>query len=86
MTTIEMKDLMPKLHECLVRARAGEHIIVTDCGEPVADLTPHNSTRRTVLDAVERGELRWNGGTPKGLRGVVVRGEPISDTVVRARR
>ncbi len=50
------------------------------------ELTPAESTRRAVMQAVERGELRWNGGKPKGLRGVVVRGEPMSETVIRARR
>jgi hypothetical protein len=50
------------------------------------ELTSADSTRRAVMQAVERGELRWNGGKPKGLRGVVVRGEPMSETVIRARR
>lgn len=50
------------------------------------ELTSADSTRRAVMQAVERGELRWNGGKPKGLRGIVVRGEPMSETVIRARR
>jgi antitoxin (DNA-binding transcriptional repressor) of toxin-antitoxin stability system len=86
MTRIDIKDLGARLRESLERAHAGEHIVVMDCGEPVADLIPHNSTRRTVMEAVERGELSWNGGKPKGLRGIVVRGEPMSETVIRARR
>src|SRR3982750_3468781 len=28
----------------------------------------------------------WRGGKPKGLRGVVVRGEPLSETIIRDRR
>jgi len=50
------------------------------------DLTSAESTRQAVMQAVERGELRWNGGKPQGLRGVVVRGEPMSETVIRAHR
>jgi len=86
MATIGIKELKGKLGEYVERARGGEHVVVTDCGEPVAELIPYDSTRRTVLEAVERGELRWNGGKPKGLRGIVVRGEPMSETVIRARR
>jgi predicted DNA-binding protein len=31
-------------------------------------------------------EVEWHGGKPKGLRGIVVRGEPVSETIIRDRR
>jgi len=86
MTTVDIQELNAKLSEYLARAREGEQIIVTDHGEPVAELSPISSTRRHLLDLAEKGELSWNGGKPKGLRGIVMRGEPISDTIIRARR
>lgn len=35
---------------------------------------------------VRKGLIDWQGGKPKGLRGVVVRGEPVSETIIRDRR
>jgi hypothetical protein len=78
MSALGIKDLRGKL-DGYVERPSGR----VSYGE---DLTSADSTRRAVMEAVEKGELRWNGGKPKGLRGVVVRGEPMSETVIRARR
>jgi prevent-host-death family protein len=85
MTKVGIKELNLKLNEYVKRARKGEQIIVMDGDEPVAELISLSPARLQALEAVEMGELSWNGGKPKGLRGIVVRGEPISDTVIRAR-
>ena len=45
-----------------------------------------NATRQAVLAAAARGVLQWNGGKPAGLRGVRLRGRPISQTVIEDRR
>lgn len=45
-----------------------------------------NATRQEVLAAAARGVLQWNGGKPAGLRGVRLRGRPISETVIEDRR
>jgi hypothetical protein len=42
--------------------------------------------RAALLEAVAEGKVSWSGGKPKGLRGVMVRGEPVSETVIRDRR
>lgn len=68
------------------RARQGERILVTERGEPVAELIPLSSERVALLRAAAEGHLSWDGGKPKGLRGVVVRGEPVAETVIRDRR
>jgi hypothetical protein len=43
-----------------------------------------------VISAIQAASLprdvEWQGGKPKGLRGVVVRGEPVSETIIRERR
>jgi prevent-host-death family protein len=86
MTKVGIKELKAKLSEYVERARSGEMVVVTDRGEPVAELVPLSPTKRRLLQLVEAGELSWGGGKPKGLRGIVVRGEPMSETVIKARR
>ncbi|MFY9822787.1 MAG: ribbon-helix-helix protein, CopG family [Thermoanaerobaculia bacterium] len=43
-----------------------------------------------VISAIQAASLprdvEWQGGKPKGLRGVVVRGEPVPETIIRDRR
>ena len=86
MIKVGIKELKAKLSEYVERARGGEMVEVTDRGEPVAELVPLSPTKRRLLQLVEAGELSWGGGKPKGLRGIVVRGEPMSETVIKARR
>jgi len=85
MTRVGIKELKTKLSEYVEKARAGEMVVVTDRGKPVAELVPLSPTKLRLLELVDAGEITWGGGKPKGLRGVVVRGEPMSDTVIRAR-
>ena len=54
-----------------------------DLEGPGAEISP---VRQALAKLVEEGKVEWNGGKPKGLRGVVVRGEPISETIIRDRR
>jgi hypothetical protein len=56
---------------------------VIDRGEPVAELSP---ARQALMKLAAQGALEWGGGKPKGLRGVFVRGEPVSETILRDRR
>ncbi|HBL31920.1 MAG TPA: type II toxin-antitoxin system prevent-host-death family antitoxin [Acidobacteria bacterium] len=87
MTRIGIKELKARLSEYVERARAGEMVVVTDRGKPVAELVPLSPTKLRLLELADAGELSWEGGgKPKGLRGIVIRGEPISDTIIRDRR
>lgn len=89
MKTLEavgIKDLKARLSEFVGRTREGERFLVTDRGEPVAELIPLSPERQTLAKLAQEGELEWHGGKPKGLRGVVVRGEPVAETVLRDRR
>lgn len=86
MTKIDIKDLSSTLSDYIERARGGEMVVVTDQGELLAELVPLRAATRKLLEMAEAGELSWAGGKPKGLRGVVVRGEPMAATVIKARR
>jgi prevent-host-death family protein len=85
MAKVGIKELNAKLGEYVKRAHKGEQIVILEGEEPVAELVSLSPARRKVLEAVEMGVLKWGGGKPKGVRGIVLRGEPISDTVIRAR-
>ncbi len=86
MKIIGLRELKARLSEYVSRCRDGEHIIITDRGREVAELVPLSPARRTMNKLRETGRVRWNGGKPKGLRGVTVRGKPISETVLEDRR
>jgi len=85
MQKVGIKELRSRLSEYVGRATGGEHILVTDRGVPVAELVPLTPIRRKLLRLADEGELSWNGGKPTGARGIVVRGESVSDTVIRDR-
>ena len=59
---------------------------LTDEKEPSAELIPLSPVRSDIAKLIEEGAVEWAGDKPKGLRGIVVRGEPVSETIVRARR
>ena len=50
---ISVKEAKNKLSELLQRAEAGETIVVTRHGKPVADLTPHKPERGIDWQALE---------------------------------
>lgn len=86
METIALHHFRDHLQEYLDRARKGEHIVITEEGEEVAQLGPVSHAEERVQELVEEGQVAWSGGKPSGLRGVGIRGEPVSDTVIRERR
>ncbi len=86
MKIVGLRQLKVRLSEYVGRCRDGEHIIITDRGREVAELIPLSAARRTMNKLREAGRVQWNGGKPKGLRGVKVRGKPISETVLEDRR
>ena len=54
--------------------------------KPVAEPLPLSPERQALAKLVRAGLVAWQGGKPKGLRGIVVRGEPVSETIIRDRR
>jgi prevent-host-death family protein len=84
--TVGIKELKTRLSEYVDRTREGERFLVTDRGEPVAELVPLSPERMALSKLAEEGAVEWGGGKPKGLRGIVIRGEPVSETIIRDRR
>ena len=47
---------------------------------------PPSEESQILRRLAEEGVVEWQGGKPKGLRGIVVRGEPVSETIIKYRR
>lgn len=87
MIEISIEEVGGRLPELLERARTGEYVFITEQGEPIAELAPLGPERWRMVKLALEGKIEWNGGKPElPKQGVIVRGEPISDTVIRDRR
>ncbi len=86
MKAVGLRQLKAHLSEYVNRCRKGERIVITDRGREVAELVPLSDARKTMNKLRETGRVKWNGGKPKGLRGIKVRGKPVSETMLEDRR
>lgn len=61
-TTIGIRDLKVHLSNYVQQAKAGNVVIITERGEPIAKLTPIRPTVKQRLDElIEAGLLEWSG-------------------------
>lgn len=89
MEGIDIRDLEARLSEVVQRALEGQRFIVTEQGEPVLELALLKGERKALVKLVIEGKASWNGEKPEGHQGlprIVVRGEPVSETIIRDRR
>lgn len=89
MASVGVRELRDRLSEYLRRVKAGERLVVTERGRPVALLSPPLETPADHrLEALLReGVGRWGGGKPRGAaRPVKVRGPSVADAVIEDRR
>jgi len=89
MTTVGIRELKNRLSRYLKRVRAGERLVVTDRGEPVAILSPPAVTPvdRRIEAVLREGIARWGGGKPRGARRPPrVNGPTVAEAVIEDRR
>ena len=89
--TVTIRELKNRLSEYLRRVRAGEQLVVTDHGLPVAIVAPVRAegltaTQRLALLA-EAGDLTppREPGALKWTRPTAIRGRPLSATLLEDR-
>jgi prevent-host-death family protein len=85
--TVAVRDLKNQLSAYLRRARAGERILVTDRGRPIAELGPLGRRRMRARDRlarlVEMGEVTpARGSGLPDFDPVAVRGGLVSKTIL----
>lgn len=73
MVSVNIRDLMHHFSKYLKFVKAGERIVLMERNTPVADIIPHN-------------ENVARPGWKREIKKVVIRGEPLSETIVKNRR
>lgn len=89
MTAVGIRQLKNQLSRYLKRVRAGERLVVTERGEPVAVISPATATRieRDVQALLREGIARWGGGKPRGTpRPPRIKGPSVARAVIEGRR
>lgn len=85
MVAVGLKELKTHLSEYVAKAKSGEHVIITERGQQVAELAPLSPERQAMLRLVAEGKAVWNGDRPEGFLSVHIKGKPISETVIEDR-
>ena len=61
MTTVGIRQLRESVGTYVARAHAGERIIVTDRGQPIAELGPLSEATSALLALAKAGAVQWSG-------------------------
>lgn len=87
MRTVGIKELKAKLSGYINEVRvAGKPVLITDHGEEVALVVPLSDEYRLLRQLELSGTVNWSKGKPLGLEnGILVRGEPVSSTILEER-
>jgi prevent-host-death family protein len=92
MISAGIKDVKNNLSRFLARVKAGEVILITERGRPVARLVKEDNGDKSVRAAlgplVQRGLITLPGRSilKKRIAAVGVPGKPVSEIVTEARR
>lgn len=88
MITIGIKQAKSRLAAYLRKVSAGERVVITDHGKPIAEITQPRAAGNERLEAMVRdGEAFWSGGKPKGSKKPAkLKGASVSDAVIEDRR
>jgi prevent-host-death family protein len=87
MMRVGIRELKVHLSQYVRAAQAGEHVVVTDRGREVAQLTALNREEPGLQELIAEGLLEWSGNTPDlgDLHPLRIKGGPISTTVLDQR-
>lgn len=89
MGQVGVRQLRDRLSAYLKRVKAGELVVITERGKPVAVLCPVDAPELPleIKALLDRGAAAWSGGKPQGAkRAPTVRGRPVAELVVEDRR
>lgn len=89
MPAVGIRELKNRLSQYLKRVRAGERLVVTERGKPVAIISSPSVTRadRRIEAMLREGVARWEGGKPRGARRPPrIKGPSVARAVIEGRR
>lgn len=89
MSTVGIRQLREAVGTYVSRARSGERILITDRGEPIAEIGPLSPSTRALLSLAREGKVTWTGGRfepPAGSERIhLLGGDSIAETVSTGR-
>jgi prevent-host-death family protein len=69
MITVGIREAKKRLSEYLRKVRAGERVLITERGKPIAVITkPRGAVDERLEAMIRNGEASWGGGKPKGRK------------------
>ena len=89
MAAVGVRELKNRLSQYLKQVRAGEPLVVTERGTPIAVISsPHTPQVDRHIEAMLReGRARWSGGKPRGSkRPPKIKGPSVAQAVIEDRR
>ena len=89
MTAVGVRQLKNQLSRYLRRVRAGERLVVTERGRPVAVISSLTVPipDRHLERLLRQGVVRWGGGKPRGARRPPrIKGPTVAQAVIEDRR
>lgn len=89
MGAVGVRELKNQLSRYLRRVRAGERLVITERGRPIAIVTSPTANRgdRRIQALLREGLARWDGGKPKGAaRPPKIKGPSVARAVIEDRR
>ena len=88
MITVGTREIKNRLSEYLRRVKAGERVIVTQRGKPVAVITrPGGLAAERIDGMIRERQALWGGGKPRGSRKPPkIKGPSVADAVIEDRR
>ncbi len=86
MARVGIRELKNRLRMYLQRVEAGERLVVTERGRPVAFVIPAG-TDEHIDKLLQEQAVHWDGGKPRGARKPpkVDAGHSVADAVLRDR-
>jgi prevent-host-death family protein len=88
MTTVAIRELKNRLGKYLRMVKAGERLVITERGKPVAVISSAGSPVDEGIEAMVREHAaRWGGGKPRGAtRPPRIKGPSVAQAVIEHRR
>lgn len=89
MPTVGVRELKDRLSQYLKRVKAGERLVVTERGAPIAIITPPPKlpADERIEAMLRKGLARWGGGKPRGSsRPARVSGPSVAQAIIEGRR
>ncbi len=88
MITVGIREIKNRFSAYLRKAKAGERVVVTEHGKPVAVITRTGGVvEERVDDMIRAHQAFWGGGKPRGSRKPhKLKGASVADAVIEDRR